>query len=352
MGPPAGRDRSSASTRGGGAAGNVGANTLTVLKQSIAFVAGVTNPFRARRRRGEHREAKRRGTYAIKNRDRAITSEDYNRWRAASRRVARAKCVQSSDGSISLLLVPKSERENGDARAIPSRDLIDRVAGYIDQRRLITARVNVGKPRLVPLSLELTISLKPGATADRVKADVKEKVKSLNPCTAVRRPTAGPSGARWARPTSPPCGRRRRGSDHGPDHHRRSRRLRVEMLSSQTTSCRSCASRSTTADKRHGRAAHRHARAHAPCRPRRPGAALARRRAGPPELKLVDSRRRRSRWCASTRARDEPGSCDQGRDRHAALINYLPDLPDADQGTPDFLQRFRSSPRTTSSGGG
>ena len=34
---------------------------------------------------------------------------------------------------------------------MPSRDLIDRVASYIDKRRLITARVNVGKPRLVPV---------------------------------------------------------------------------------------------------------------------------------------------------------------------------------------------------------
>jgi len=78
--------------------------------------------------------------------------------------------LQASDGSISLLLVPKAEQENGDARMVPSRDLIDRVAAFIDKRRLITARVNVGKPRQVPVSLELTISLKPGATADRVKA--------------------------------------------------------------------------------------------------------------------------------------------------------------------------------------
>jgi len=28
---------------------------------------------------------------------------------------------------------------------VPSRDLIDRVAAFIDKRRLITARVNVGK---------------------------------------------------------------------------------------------------------------------------------------------------------------------------------------------------------------
>ena len=181
--PPTGRDSVKIEYRlGGGVVGNVGANTLTVLKQSVAFVQSVTNPFTAQGGADPEtiEEAKRRGTYAIKNRDRAITAEDYEQLAlAASRRVARAKCVQASDGSISLLLVPKAEREDGDARAVPSRDLIDRVASYIDKRRLITARVNVGKPKLVPVSLELTISLKPGATADRVKADVKDKVKQL-----------------------------------------------------------------------------------------------------------------------------------------------------------------------------
>ena len=181
--PPTGRDSIKMRYRlGGGVAGNVGASSLTVLKQSIAFVQGVTNPFPATGGADPEtvEEAKRRGTYAIKNRDRAITAEDYEQLAlAASRRVARAKCVQASDGSISLLLVPKAERENGDARMVPSRDLIDRVAAFIDKRRLITARVNVGKPRQVPVSLELTISLKPGATADRVKSDVKEKVKQL-----------------------------------------------------------------------------------------------------------------------------------------------------------------------------
>jgi predicted phage baseplate assembly protein len=181
--PPTGRDSVKIEYRlGGGVAGNVGSHSLTVLKQSVAFVQSVTNPFPASGGADAEtiEEAKRRGTYAIKNRDRAITAEDYEQLAlAASRRVARAKCVQASDGSISLLLVPKSEREDGDARPVPSRDLIDRVAAYLDKRRLITARVNVGKPKLVPVSLELTISLKPGATADRVKSDVKEKVKRL-----------------------------------------------------------------------------------------------------------------------------------------------------------------------------
>jgi hypothetical protein len=235
--PPVARDSIKCEYRlGGGVAGNVGANTLTVLKQSIAFVQNVTNPFAAQGGADPEsiEEAKRRGTFAIKNRDRAITAEDYESLAlAASRRVARAKCVQASDGSISLLLVPKAERGNGDARTVPSRDLIDRVASYIDKRRLITARVNVGKPKLMPVSLELTISLKAGATADRVKADVKEKVKTLlNPLHG------GPKGEGW------PFGRAVGKADlypvvEGVDGVDRiadlmiideSRRLRVEML--------------------------------------------------------------------------------------------------------------------------
>ncbi|TMA10738.1 MAG: putative baseplate assembly protein, partial [Deltaproteobacteria bacterium] len=235
--PPVARDSIKCEYRlGGGVAGNVGANTLTVLKQSIAFVQNVTNPFAAQGGADPEsiEEAKSRGTFAIKNRDRAITAEDYESLAlAASRRVARAKCVQASDGSISLLLVPKAERGNGDARAVPSRDLIDRVASYIDKRRLITARVNVGKPKLMPVSLELTISLKAGATADRVKADVKEKVKTLlNPLHG------GPKGEGW------PFGRAVGKADlypvvEGVDGVDRiadlmiideSRRLRVEML--------------------------------------------------------------------------------------------------------------------------
>ncbi len=235
--PPAARDSIRCEYRvGGGAAGNVGANTLTVLKQSVAFVQGVTNPFAAQGGADPEtiEEAKRRGTYAIKNRDRAITAEDYESLAlSASRRVARARCVQASDGSISLLLVPKAERENGDARAVPSRDLIDRVASYIDKRRLITARVNVGKPRLVPVALELTISLKPGATADRVKADVKEKVKRLlNPLHGGPKADGWPFGRAVGKADLYPVVEGVDGVDRITDLViiDESRRLRVEML--------------------------------------------------------------------------------------------------------------------------
>jgi hypothetical protein len=235
--PPKSRDSVKIEYRmGGGVAGNVGPHTLTVLKQSVAFVQSVDNPFPASGGADPEtiEEAKQRGTYAIKNRDRAITSEDYEQLAlAASRRVARAKCVQGSDGSISLLIVPKAEREDGEARAVPSRDLIDRVAAYLDKRRLITARVNVGKPKQVPLSLELTISLKPGATADRVKSDVKEKVKRLlNPLNGGPKADGWPFGRAVGKADLYPVVEGVEGVDRITDLAiiDESKRLRVEML--------------------------------------------------------------------------------------------------------------------------
>lgn len=181
--PPAGRDNVRANYRiGGGQSGNVGAHTLTVLKQAIAFVQTVDNPFSAHGGADPESvdDAKKRGTHAIKNRDRAVTAEDYEQLAlAASRRVARAKCVQSpKDGSVVLLIVPKADQAD-DGRVVASRDLLDQVSAYIEKRRLITAKVQVGKPRYVDASMRLTVTLKPGATADRVKSDVRDKIKQL-----------------------------------------------------------------------------------------------------------------------------------------------------------------------------
>ncbi len=129
--------------------------------------------------------------------------------------------------------MPKSEREGGEANAVPSRDLIDRVAAYLDKRRLITARVNVGKPKQVPLSLELVISLKAGATADRVKADVKEKVKRLlNPLNGGPKSDGWPFGRAVGKADLYPVVEGVEGVDRITDLAiiDESKRLRVEML--------------------------------------------------------------------------------------------------------------------------
>ncbi|MBK8558464.1 MAG: putative baseplate assembly protein [Dehalococcoidia bacterium] len=103
---------------GGGVIGNVGANTLTVLKSSIPYVATVTN--RRPAAGGLNPEtldaARLRAPMMIKTRDRAITAADFEFLaKEASRRVARARCIQvradgagSSvpPGTIELLIVP------------------------------------------------------------------------------------------------------------------------------------------------------------------------------------------------------------------------------------------------------
>ncbi len=194
--PPAVRDGIQCEYRiGGGIVGNVGAHSLSVLKQSIAFVEKVENSFSADGGADAEtlEEAKRRGTFSIKNRDRAVTAEDYEMLAlAASRRVARAHCIRSArDGSVRLLIVPKCVRD-GDDRAVPSRDLLDRIAAYIDRRRLITAQVHVGRPHYIGLSLEVVVRLKAGANADRAKVAIRDRVsRLLHPLTG------GPRGEGW-----------------------------------------------------------------------------------------------------------------------------------------------------------
>src|SRR4029079_12857694 len=81
---------------GGGALGNVNANTLTSLGRALAYIEAGTNPIPPMG--GSDREtiedAKNRAPYTIKSRDRAVTTEDYEMLALrASTQLARAKCV-------------------------------------------------------------------------------------------------------------------------------------------------------------------------------------------------------------------------------------------------------------------
>jgi predicted phage baseplate assembly protein len=99
---------------GGGALGNVNANTLTSLGRALAYIETVTNPLPAMG--GADREtideAKNRAPYTIKSRDRAVTTEDYEMLALrASTQLARARCVpdRSNRGHVTLALLPKAD---------------------------------------------------------------------------------------------------------------------------------------------------------------------------------------------------------------------------------------------------
>ena len=169
---------------GGGDDGNVPPGAAVVLKDSIAYILGVVNHFPATGGSDLEtiEEVKARGPHVLKSRNRAVTAEDFE-WlaREASNSVARVKALPSTDreGEVTVIVVPKvSERhEDFQEKPIPSTELLRRVKGYLDARRLITTKVHVVKPRYLELSVEVVISRRVSGSSDRIKRDIRRELQ-------------------------------------------------------------------------------------------------------------------------------------------------------------------------------
>jgi predicted phage baseplate assembly protein len=150
---------------GGGERGNVSARELTVLRSPIANVASVLN----RRRAGggvdgeDIENAKLRGPITLRTGDRAVTPEDYEQLaREAAPELARVECIPATStaedpeqpddeyaGVSRVLVIPTVESDRGVIRfeqLAPGVDLINRIKGYLDQRRVIGVRIRVAPP--------------------------------------------------------------------------------------------------------------------------------------------------------------------------------------------------------------
>jgi predicted phage baseplate assembly protein len=186
MVPPEGKNSIVARTYriGGGALGNVNANTLTSLGRALAYIEAVTNPLPATA--GADREtideAKNRAPYTIKSRDRAVTSEDYEMLALrASTSLARARCVadRSNRGHVTLALVPKGELrgEEFSRRLVPSNEVLRFVKRYLDDRKLVGTVLNVVRPRYKDLSLRVVLIRRTVGTSDRLRKDIEVKLR-------------------------------------------------------------------------------------------------------------------------------------------------------------------------------
>ena len=199
---------------GGGREGNVTANTLTVLKSTIAGIDTVTNPDAAVG--GVDAEiithARQRASMEIRSRYRAVTAEDFEFMAGeASPRVARAVCIPPRDGgAVPLHLVPRiypADRRLDFAELMPEEDLLTEVAEYLDERRLIGTTVELKPCRYRGLSRRRQPA---GAPAGRHRArrggrraralHVPEPARRRQPDRPGRR--AGRSGARSTRASS------------------------------------------------------------------------------------------------------------------------------------------------------
>jgi predicted phage baseplate assembly protein len=174
---------------GGGRAGNVSANTLTVLKSTIPGVDTVTNPEPATG--GVDAEiishARQRAAMEIRSRYRAVTAEDFEFLAGeASPRVARAVCVPPRDGGpVQLHLVPRvypADRKLEWDELMPDKDLLDEVGAYLDERRLIGTTVKLEPCRFRGLSVVVNLQAHPLADTARVEEDVAHALYTyLNP---------------------------------------------------------------------------------------------------------------------------------------------------------------------------
>jgi len=136
--PEPGEDNIKASYKyGGGKNGNVIKGAITGLKNAIPFVKEIVNNLAADG--GSETETLDqvllRGPQRLKNRDRAVTTEDFE-WLAknASGKVARAKCIPNynetgefAPGWVTIIIIPGSEKN----KPVPTRQLIKTVTDQL-----------------------------------------------------------------------------------------------------------------------------------------------------------------------------------------------------------------------------
>ncbi len=152
---------------GGGTQGNVAPGTISVMRDNVAFIAGVHNPFAAEGGADleDMESLKSRAAGIFKSMDRAVTREDYE-WLAleSSSSVARARCLPrcGTKGEVVVIVVPTASTVAGDSadKPIPSPELLRRVREYLDERRLIGTLLRVEGPVYRPIALRVRLAIK------------------------------------------------------------------------------------------------------------------------------------------------------------------------------------------------
>jgi uncharacterized phage protein gp47/JayE len=171
---------------GGGSRGNVGPRKIVQMQQSIAYIDGVINYYAAQG--GSDMESvdelKLRGPHLIKSRDRAVTKDDFE-WLAlqSSASISRTHCLPSMEreGEVTVVIVPKFNEDNPDysEKLIPSTELLRRVKAFLDERRLVTVKVNVEKPQYREISVSLDVVRSPQGSGERLRRDIEQALRKF-----------------------------------------------------------------------------------------------------------------------------------------------------------------------------
>jgi predicted phage baseplate assembly protein len=155
---------------------------LSVLKSSIPYITRVGN----RRAAGggvdgeDVASAKLRGPLVLRSADRAVTAEDYEQLALqAAPEVARVRCVAAGDGAdagdVRVLIVPAAADDDRGRlefeQLIPSESTLSRIAGFLDERRVIGARVMVEPPVYQGITVVARVRARPRTDRQRLEQD-------------------------------------------------------------------------------------------------------------------------------------------------------------------------------------
>jgi predicted phage baseplate assembly protein len=180
---------------GGGTAGNVGSDTITVLKTTVPYVSSVTN--RSLSAGGTNAEnldqALLRGPKSLRARNRAVTAEDFEiLTREATGGVARVRCLtpgavdnnavdgeRVEPGTVVLMIVPEVDENLRELRpehlAIPPA-MRQAISGYLDERRLLTTYLDLTIPKYQWVTVQARVKVLNAFLADRVKKEIERRL--------------------------------------------------------------------------------------------------------------------------------------------------------------------------------
>jgi len=189
---------------GGGARGNVPAESICRLKSSVPSVSAVENrrPAQGGVDGESLEEAKDRGPLLVRSRGRAVTAEDYEILaREAAPELARVRCVPAGRdpadaGAVRVLIVPAAASQDGRIlfeNLIPPEPALRRVAEGLDRARVVGARVVLEPPLYRGVTVVARLVARPRVNIERVREDALDVLyRFLNPL-----PGGGPEGAGW-----------------------------------------------------------------------------------------------------------------------------------------------------------
>jgi predicted phage baseplate assembly protein len=169
---------------GGGPRGNVKAGVVSTLLTSIPGIdetaIGNLQPAFSGRAEETLDAAKKRAPAALKSRDRAVTSEDFETLAKQAANVKRAQALPLSHpdfpgvrvpGVITVVVVP--DAPEGDPKPVPTDGTLRTVCAYLNERRLLTTELYVTGPTYLEVSVEVDLIAANDADLGEVKTAVE-----------------------------------------------------------------------------------------------------------------------------------------------------------------------------------